>query len=419
MTRNNNLFRIIALTFLFMLGMTSVYAAGGLNVVLSSQNPDPVTPGNFVYVNVKVSNSGTSSLPDVGIRLIENDNFQIAQGSDINQNLGAIPALSNLDSSSGFVIAKCKLLVDEKTPLGLNTIEFEVRDGSQIYTYDFDILVQDANPSIRVGDFKAETVEPGKSTKLTIDLVNDNTIDLKNVIVSLDLSNVQDSVFSTISGSNQKIIGLLSPGKTKTVEYNLVTDPTASSKSYNIPVIIEYDDALGNSFTSNGLASVQVYSAPLLSVKLDSQDSFTTGANKVTLAVSNPGTSSIKGTQIEIMSSDNYEVIEGQFQYVGDLNPDDFQTVQANLYVKSNEDFNVVLKVKYLDSYNTVNEDVIEIPVKVFTNTQLKEFGLAAASSSSALGSVFGFIVLVLIIAGAYVLGRKKGFKKGKSSRKD
>lgn len=414
-TSKNNLFKIITLAFLVMLGVTSVYAAGGLNVVLSSQNPDPVVPGNFVYVNVKVANSGTTNLQDVNIRLIENANFKIAQGSDIYKNLGTIPAFSTLDTSTNFVIAKFKILVDEKTPLGLNTLKFEVKDSTQTYSYDFDILVQDANPSIRVADFRIENVEPGKSAKLIVDVVNDNNVALKNVIISLDLNEVEDKVFSAVSGSNQKIIGILNAGQTKSVEYTIIANPSASSKPYNIPVVIEYDDALGNSFTSSGLGSIQVYSEPLISLKLDSQDSLSGGSGKITLAVANPGTSTIKGTQIEILGSEDYEILDGEFQYVGDLNPDDFQTVQADVFIKSISDTVLKVRVSYLDSYNTKNELFVDVPIKVFNDAQLKSLGLAASSSGS---SNWSMIIVALIVGiAAFYFGNSRGYKKGKNKK--
>lgn len=413
--KNNNLFKMFVFAFMLMLGVTSAYSAGGLNVVLSSQNPDPVSPGNFVYVNVKVSNSGSANLQDVNIELIENSNFQIAQGSDLSKNLGSIPAFSSLDTSTNFVIAKFKILVDDKTPLGLNTLEFEVVEGSQVYSYDFDILVQDANPSIRVSDFKIENIEPGKSSNLIVEVVNDNNVVLKNVIISLDLNEVEDRIFSTISGSNQKMIGVINPGQTKSIEYTIISDPSASSKSYNVPLVIEYDDALGNSFTSNGLGSVQVYSEPLLSIKLDSQDSLSGGSGKITLAVANPGTSTIKGTQIEILGSDDYEVLEGKFQYVGDLNPDDFQTVQADVFIKATSNTIMKMKVSYLDSYNSQNEMIVEVPIKVFSDAELKDLGLASSSSGSSSVSLIVTALIVGIVA--FYFGRSRGFKKAKSKK--
>lgn len=416
MIKKNNLFKIIAFMLFAMLSISAAYSAGGLNVVLSSQNPDPVSPGNFVYVNVKVSNGGNQDLKDVTIELIENSNFEVAQGSDSFKELGVIPAYSNLDTSNNFVIAKFKILVDEKTPLGLNTLEFEVKDSGKAYTYDFDVLVQDANPSIRVSDFKVENLEPGKSSKLIVEVENDNNVALRDVIISLDLDEVEDGVFSTISGSNQKIISSLKANEKLSVEYEIVANPDASSKPYLVPVTINYEDSLGNAYTSEGLGSILVYSSPQLNVNLDSQDSFSGGSNKVTLAVSNPGTSTIKGTQIEFLDSEDYEILEGKFQYVGDLNPDDFQTIQSQLYVKSEDDAMVKVKVTYLDSYNVVNEEIIDVNVQVFSNDELKQFGLAAAGSSG-LSSFFGFLVVIALLVGIYYFGKRRGYNKGKSKK--
>ena len=170
----------------------------------------------------------------------------------------------------------------------------------------------------------------------------------------------------------------------------------------------------GNDFTTEVLGSVRVYSEPQLLLTLDSQDVYTIGKGKVTLAVANPGTSSIKGTQVEIMSSDDYEVISGSNQYVGDLNPDDFQTVQSEVYISNSESATLKVKVTYLDSYNIESEIMMDVPLKIYDNDELKSFGLMGNDSGS---SGFGTIIFVLIVlAVAFFYGRKK-FNFGKKKK--
>ncbi len=418
MKQNNNYYKLMITLFLAMFFTASVYSAAGLNVVLANQNPDPVAPGNFVYLNVKVSNIGSDDLKNVKISMVENENFKLAQGSENVKEMGSISSFAGTSDSSNFVIAKYKVLVDPKTPLGLNIIKFNVEQGFTSSTYEFDILVQDINPSIKVSSFKVENLEPGKSSKLVVNLENDNSIDLKNVVLTLSLADVENKVFNTKSGSNQKKISLIDAGKSVQVEFDLIASPNAVAKPYLLPITISFDDALGNSYSSDALGSVQVYSAPQLSVNLDSQESLSGGRGKITFAIANPGTSSIKGTQVEILDSENYDVLEGKFQYIGDLNPDDFQTVQADVVINAKEDTNVLLKVTYSDSYNQKVEEIVEIPVKVFNAAQLKELGIAGATSGSAVGSVVKYVFVIILLVVVYVIGRKRGYSKGKSSRK-
>lgn len=404
----------ICLSLLIAISLSfQAFSAVGLNVVLSSQDPDPVSPGNFVYINVKISNTGDSSLKDATIEMVENSVFTIAKGEEKVRALGMIPAYSGVENGKGFVIAKFKVYVSKDAPQGLNTVKFRVNTAlNGGFEYEYDILVQDENPKIQVNEFNVETIEAGENSKLNIELENINTIALKDVIVKLNLDEVSDEVLSVLSGSNQKVISLMQPGEKATVSFDLVASPDAESKPYILPFDVEFEDSLDNSFTKEVLGSVSIYSAPIISIRLDSQENFQVGKSKVTLAIANPGTSTIKGTQLEILSSDKYEVLDGAYEYVGDLNPDDFQTVQNEIYIKEKTDLQV--KLTYLDSYNNENEKVISIPLKIYSDEELKQY---TSTSSSSGGSYLSTIIFLVLIVVAYFVGRRFGYNKGKNKR--
>ena len=412
MTKNKNLIKILILIILSIFTLNAAYSAGGLNVVLANQNPDPVAPGNFVELNVKISNSGNVGIQNAKIIFIENNNFQIAKGKDISKELGIIPAYSSLDSATSYVMAKFLVEVAPNTPLGENPVEFSLETSEGTYSYEFDITVQDANPTLVVNDFKISTVEAGKSEKLTIEIENTNSITLNNVILSLGFDTVENSALSTLNGASQKVISTLNPNEKKTIEFDILVSPDAESKPYLLPVNFDYEDTLGNSFNETVYGSVKVYSKSLPLVKLDAQDIYTKGKGKFTLAVSNPGTSTVKGTQIEIMPSEDYTIIGGNFQYVGDLNPDDFQTVQMNIYLNNAEKATLKVKMTYLDSYNTKNEEIVEIPLKIYSAKELTDFGIEIPKTSTQ--SYLGyFLTIVTLIVGFYV-GRRYEKKKAK-----
>ena len=212
--------KIISILILLIIGLSSTFAASSLNVVLANQNPDPVAPGNFVYVNVKVSNTGSIAVENAKIKFIENQYFKIAPGENKEKELGTIPSFSSLESSSSYSIAKYKILVDSNAPLGLNTLNFQVESVVNKLNYEFDILVQDANPTIELLSSKLENdfIKAGESQKIKLTFTNQNSIDLKDVIVSLDLEEVEDKVLTTKSGSNQIFIGKLKAKEQKEIE---------------------------------------------------------------------------------------------------------------------------------------------------------------------------------------------------------
>lgn len=384
-------------------------AFGSTNVVLANQNPDPVSPGNFVYVNVKVANSGDNSIEDAVIKFRDNSNFKLAQGEQRTRNIGPIPPHSTSEGSSSYVIAKYKLYVEPTTPIGLNTAEFNVETSSGDVTPKFDILVQDANPSIELSNVDSQTILPGESQKVNFTFRNMNNIDLKDVVVKLDLDNVEDSVLSTNSGSNSFFMGLIKANEESSLSIDLVANPSAESRPYLLPIELNYEDALGNEYSKEVVASIRVYSEPELTIGVDSQEVYTQGSGRVTFALANPGTSRVKGVQVEFLDSDTYEIIDGSYHYIGDLNPDDFQTIQSNVYVNSNDNVEILTRLTYSDSYNNKVVEERSLPLKTYTSDQLNRYGLAPQGSS------FTLILVLLLLAGAgfwYYRRKKKQNKK-------
>jgi len=410
--------RLLILIFILPMLFVSVYA-GSLTATLQSQNPDPVAPGNFVYLNVKVANGGDSDIPNVKIKFLENDYLKLASDSASEQEIGDVVQGSGYSGSQilvsrGYEIVRFRVYVDENTPIGTNKAKFEISSSlGDKSTYEFDVLVQDANPFLEISEFNIDTIEPGTSSFLNITLKNNNYIPLKKIILTLDLESIEDDVISIEQGSNQKVVALLESGKEKNVVFQIIASPDADAQPYLIPLNIEYEDSIGNSYTSEVLGTIKVYSEPELSVKLDSQTIYNVGNGKVTLAIANPGTSSIKGTQIEILSTDDYSIIEGDYNYVGDLNPDDFQTIQADVYIKNNDNPMLKVRASYLDSYNNKNEDIIEIPLKIYSGSELKNLGLTGGSTFSWVS----LLIFAVLIYGAYYIAKKFYHKKFKKIR--
>lgn len=408
------LFILVSLTITMVLSSLVVVSAPIVapNVILSSQNPDPVSPGNFVFLNVKISNSGSVGMTNTSIRFEENSLFSLAEGSKRARNIGTIPPSSRDEDQTGFVIAKYKLRVAEDAPLGLNTAKFRVDSSHGSSAYEFEVLVQDTNPKIQITDFKVPTTKAGETTTITITLENTNSIALKDVFVALKLGDVDGKVISMNEQSNERVISQLDAGESKELKYSIIVSPDAASKPFLIPVNISFEDTLDVSYSKEVFGTIQVYSDPLLSFNLDSQSIYSIGKGTFTFSVANPGTSTIKGTEVEILSTEKYTVLEGRYNYIGDLNPDDFQTLQAQVAIEDEEVEFIQVKLSYLDSYNKKQEEIKEIPLSIYSADEREALGLNGASSSGGSGWLSFFLLILIVVA--LFGGRKWGYKRAK-----
>lgn len=393
-----NIFKLMIWGFFTLFVAGSVFAAGGLNLELVSQNPDPVNPGNFVFVSVKVSNLGTDSVSGAVLSFDESMNFKLAEGEDTEVNLGVI-------AGSNSVTKKFKILVGNNAPLGFNSLKFEI-DSGVIVENTVDLLVGSSSSGLDVKDVITPVVAPGGNVVFSVNLENTKPNTLRNMVVLLNLDEVESKVFSLNSGTNFNLIGDLKGGAEASFSYDLIVSPDAESKPYLIPAVISYMDELGNEYTNTVLASVKVFSDPILSVYMNSQSSNAVGTSTFTFAIANPGTSSIKGTSVEVLDGDNYNILSGAVQYVGDLNPDDFQTVQSDIFVTDASVSTLRVKVNYLDSYNHPVEKIISVPVSIYDDAKLSELGLAGASSSGSTNYMV-YVVALLLIIGSYYFGKR------------
>ena len=407
------------LLLIFMIIITTIScsfgaSSGGINVVLANQNPDPVSPGNYVYVNVKVSNPGSEAVEEANIKFEENEYFSLAPGVESTKNLGTIPQFSTSSGSSSFVIAKYKVYVSPKTPIGLNTLTVSIDSSQADFEKDLDLLVQDSNPSVAISSFSIEPVESGKTTPLSIELKNNNNIDMKNVEVTLGLEEVENKLISVEKGSNQKSIGTLLAGENSSIDFSLSIAPDAVAKPYLLPITITFEDAIGNSYKQEVTGSVRVFSEPQLSLQIDSQSIYSEGRGTITLALANPGTSAVKGVQVEFLDSQAYTILEGKRQYIGDMNPDDFQTLQSDIYLSGEQD-TLDVKLTYLDSYNNREEKIVSLDLTTFDEDSLQTYGINNQTGGSGFISTLIWIVLLVVV---FVLGRKYGFRKAKRKYK-
>lgn len=410
-----NIFKIILLFTVILTGMFTANAFSGLNVVLGNQNPDPVSPGNFVYVNLIISNIAQTDIKDVEVRFKENNNFKLAEGSQERISVGLLPRFSSQEGSSSFFVARYKVLVGTNTPLGLNKFDVDVLAEGRTFSYSFDIFVEDSNPSIQVKDFQIESIEAGKTQIANLILSNENSADIRDVEVRLNLDQVENKIFSTPSGSNIFRVPLISSGQTRELSFELSANPLAEANYYLLPMTLSFKDSLGNFYTQEVLGSVMVNSDSKIDLVVDNQNIFTSGNIRTVFAIANPGTSILRGVQLRLLPGENYEVLEGQSQYIGNLNPDDFQTIQSQIFVKEQKPTFVNVELIYSDSFNNRNQEVIQLPLVIYSNEQLQEFGLIQSSSGFGVGTIINLLVVLAI---GFFIGRRIGFKKARKLNK-
>lgn len=413
----------------------STYSLRDPDVLMINQLPDPVEPGRSVEVRFKVENIGLEVAHNVIFEIIPEFPFSLASGSTPAVNIGNL----NVNSvGEDAVIVYYKLIVDPNATPGNNTIRFRYSiDGGNtwILPEKFHIRIQHSDATLAVASTKSTPprIMPGENAEIDITVENMANSYIKDIAVRLDLSlstlrtlmgataTTSSSTellalpFAPINSATEKKIRLLESGKTHTFTYDIVVYPDAASQIYKVPIQLHYYDELGNEFTKNDVIGLVVGAKPELAIRLDSTEIYKCGSRgNIIVSFVNKGVSDIKYLDTTLSETEDYEVLSAKDVYIGNVDSDDYETVEYEVYVKSCEGKDkIVLPISYTyhDDLGTIVSDDANVDFTLYSDEHMKELGLNGKS-----GGATGIIITIVIVVVGLIIYRV--YKKRKSEKK-
>ncbi|MFP4402052.1 MAG: COG1361 S-layer family protein [Candidatus Nanoarchaeia archaeon] len=393
------------LTLLLLFTITPhIFSTSELSMSISSQEPDPLRPGNYADLSIMLTNSGDRAVQEAVIEIEENEFLTLA-ANEKKTNTITVPAFSS--SQDGFVILKKRVYVSEDAPIG--ELQFDVKAKTQTadFTKTLSLVIRDSKPSLEIITTQNEknlTYSPGELKPYTLRLQNNQDISLQNVKISMlfgsdddsseqsstQLSNTQSSSPFYISpGVNSKRISQISSNENVEVTFNLGVSPSAQIQPYKLPVLLEYEDVLGNTYEEEFELYIIVNTPVELLVNLDRVTN-----NQATFSIANPGPGVVRGAYVDF-KDESGEVFSTQ--YLGNLNADDFQTIQSEVQM-SNSSQDITLDVYYSDGfYNQYST------THTFTIDEMTQ-----ESNSSLPLVIIGVVIIVAYISYRYYMKKKK-----------
>ncbi|MDP2925265.1 MAG: hypothetical protein Q8N99_02740 [Nanoarchaeota archaeon] len=249
-----------------------------------------------------------------------------------------------------------------------------------------------------------ESIAPGETSKITIVIKNNGENDLTDVSVGLDFTNLPLAPYN--SGSNQ-VFSDLNVDKTKQLEFDVVALNDAKSGIYKIPVKIKYtEDSISK--TLDSMISIMVYSRPIVEVDAEESLLLKGQKNKITIKIVNKGLADVKFLEVEIEGSTYYSLLSPDTVYVGDVDSNDFQTADFNLFFNKNipNTINIPVTLTYKDITNKEYNQDYTISLKTYSQEQAQKLGLVQKSYTSYI--IGGVIFLILVFLVYRTLRRRK-----------
>ncbi|MFT4309219.1 MAG: COG1361 S-layer family protein [Candidatus Woesearchaeota archaeon] len=408
----NWIMAFMAAMFIMTLALHTAEASVGespiLRISMVSQTPDPVSPGGYVELRFRVDNLGGRS-EDYVYQIITDYPFSLDSESQRNLTVGS---LEGYTASGSGALLYWKLRVDGDAVEGTQNrvrIAYFPRDNpsARTITENFPVRIRSAPGLIGISSLNIDPIEtsPGNRLSLSMNIDNMASSAIENVRVRLD---VAGTPFTPIGSTNQKIVNRIPGNSDRSVEFDFFVNPQAELMVHAIPVIIEYTDSIGEQNTITYTIGVPVNAVPSYIVNLEDSAVFMAGQQgRVVISISNTGKSPMNFAVLELLESDDYEIIGQSRTYLGNLRSDDFETGQFRVFSSSSVSDNMELKVRltYRDDFGRTYEEYATVNNRVYSMSRARELGLA---HNPGYGGTIFFLLIVLGIGFFFYRRSKK-----------
>ena len=378
-----------------------------IQVTLISQEPDPVNPGEVVDLRFKVENLGASPTEDLVFEILPQYPFSVYQGSAMKK----VGSLQGLQRESEGVILLYKIKVDEKAVEREETIDIRYKEdkiGASWKTVEnFPIRIRTRDIVVSVDSIisNPDPIPPGKEASITLKIKNNADSLVRDIKIKLDMTTTEVP-FAPVKSTTEKKLYQLDAGEDVTVTFNLIAEPDADGDIYKIPLLISYADETGIQYAREDVISLKVASNPNLLATIDSTDIYSKKkSGNIIIRIVNRGLTNLKLLTARLESNDDFEILSQEEVYIGNIDSDDYETLEFILDIKSKEEIVILpLELTYMDATNKDFKQTKEVELRMFSKADAQKVGMVEEKS-------IGFTIVFLIVAvglGIYFWRRKK-----------
>jgi uncharacterized repeat protein (TIGR01451 family) len=246
---------------------------------------------------------------------------------------------------------------------------------------------------------------PGSEGILTVKIRNAGDTEIKDVRVTV----TPPSGISFLDDVSKRKIATMASGGTQELSFNLIVSPAMAEGVYSSYISVDYLNKIGQEKQDNDTFAIIIKSQPKLFVKIDESEIYKgNGIGDVTVTFVNNDIADIKFLTVELQESENYDIVSTNKMYIGDLDSDDFESVDFTMRLLNEKDFiTLPLKITYKDALNNDYSQDVNVDLRVRDASDLGNGGLS---------TTIIFIIIIAIIIVAWLIWRS--IKKKKEHRR-
>ena len=254
------LFSLLLISSVFAVPASAATGSANLKVTIIETNPYPAKIGEYLNLALQVENVGGDKASDVDIAIVPEYPFSLDSEANAVKNIGALNPGST--ASKEF-----SLYIDKNAQKGIRSLtvrtrpgkdgpwiekKFDIRIGTETFnskgTVELKELVSD--PKVFMpGDRGTITVTLTNTATTPTITIDGSTYDTNARIQSAALKSLSDGI--VVLDSPYQEMGILSPGDSIKLTYNVKVAENAAEGTHNLELAIE-----GNSFDYNSRSNI-------------------------------------------------------------------------------------------------------------------------------------------------------------------
>ena len=402
----------VSATFFSLLLIASVFASpasaavgsANLKVTIVETDPYPAKIGEYLTLNIQVENVGGAKADDVDIEIVPEYPFSVDSQENAVQNIGAL----NPDRTA---TKEFTLFVDKNAQKGTRSIDILTRSSksSPWSKESFDIRVGtetfESKGTVELADIVSspEVFMPGDTGTVTVTLkntatsstvsINDKDYDTNARIQAAILRPLSDGIHVQYSPYYE--MGLLGPGESIKLTFNVEVDKDAKDGVHNLELEIE-----GNSYDYNSRKNIPLkVDSSNIKVITSKPLELVDGKATVEFDVANTHPNELNSVSIR-PEAEGLKFYPAEY-FIGPMDPDELFTIKFDAVLgdsSASEDMNMSVTANYNNGINR-HENIV-------SNLKLATDSLPSETNSTV--AIAGIIAVVFVPAAVLLYRRKK-----------
>ena len=317
------------------------------SLAVSSQVvPSTIGPGDSGNLILTISNGGTSYARSVKLTVKSHPHITFGGSS---YNLGTIAPSGSVQITIPITISSS---IEDYSTSASFSLSYKEGDSVSTVTIDTSASISISKRSIVQIESVAldkDIIEPGDIIGLDVYIRNVGQGDLKDMTVEFGNSTLP---FISASGDIETYLGDLAKSDLKTAAFSIIINKEAKTVAYRVPITIKYYDESGVSHTDIKYIGLKISGEPDFVVTLEDDSKMYAGrTGELTISIANRGTATANFLTLSFDS--NLDITPAEY-YVGNLDPDDYETVTLSVVTVGilTGRRSLVIEMAYKDPYN-------------------------------------------------------------------